>query len=804
MMRLFVRVLVLAILSVALSCGGGQPAAKVIPAEIGSVAPMPLATAEATPSPPADVTREDDAKIPIGADDAQRGSRSALVTIVLFEDFQCPFCGRMEPTLAQIRESYGDDVRFVWKNEPLQFHQHAKLAAQVGQAVLALRGQDAFWQFHDLAFARQANLGPDAIRAWAVSVGVDPKELETGLSRGTWDVKIDADIELAKRIGATGTPASYVNGIALSGAQPFDKWKIVIDQELKDARTLLSQGAARTSIYRIRVAENFQAKPARKDDDDDDREDTKTVWAVPIGRSPVRGNAAAPVTIVEFADFQCPYCKRVETTLEQLRTKYGNKLRFVWKDEPLPFHPRAAPSAELARFARSKGGDTAFWDMHDRLFASQPKLDDADLESLAVAAKLDPKAAMSAVNAKQFATAIDDDAELGDDIQASGTPHFFINGRRLVGAQPPDKFFPIIDEEIAKAEALTRTGVAPAAVYDTIMKSAKAAPEPETKSVPLAAGAAFRGPTNARVVIQEFADFQCPFCNRAEPTVQALLQAYPTQVKVVWRDLPLPMHNQAPLAAEAAREVLAQKGNDGFAKMRKLLFDNQARTDGLERPALESYAQSLGVDMKRFNAALDNRIHKPAVDADAKAANDAGISGTPAFTVGPYFINGAQPLAKFKKLVNRTLRSPTPPEDERRNSDARDRAGVTIGEPRHRRHHRRHRPRREGWRQSSRPLHGHTHRRHGVRQLTNARPAVRVRNRSRPCHQRLGARHPGHEDRRPPQADNPTGPRLWPERNGLYHSPQLHARLRRGARRLEVTDHSRRDPGSHLAVISTH
>jgi protein-disulfide isomerase len=413
-------------------------------------------------------------------------------------------------------------------------------------------------------------------------------------------------------------------------------------------------------IYRVRVAENLQ-KPAPNNEDDEEREDTKTVWAVPVGRSPVRGSVTAPITIVEFSDFQCPYCKRVEPTLEQLRTKYGAKLRFVWKDEPLPFHPRALPAAELARFARSKGGDAAFWDMHDRLFASQPKLEDSDLEGLARAANLDARAAMAAVNAKAYAAAIEEDTDLGEEVQASGTPHFFVNGRRLVGAQPVEKFSQLIDEEIAKTDALVRAGTAPAAVYDTLMKGAKKAPDPETKTVAPPRNAPFRGPANAKVVIQEFADFQCPFCARAEPTVDDLLKANPSQVKVVWRDLPLPMHQAAPLAAEAAREVFAQKGNDGFAKMRKLLFAGQQRgIEGLERPALEEYAKSLGVDMKRFNAALDNHTHKAAIDEDAKAAADAGISGTPAFMVGPYFVNGAQPLAKFQKLVNRTLSGPPP------------------------------------------------------------------------------------------------------------------------------------------------
>jgi protein-disulfide isomerase len=167
------RIVLLLVTALLVACGGAQPAPKgVTPAPIGSASSTPLvATGPATPSPTE--PREDDTKLPISGSDPQRGPRSALVTIVLFSDFQCPFCARLEPTLEQVRQTYGDDVRIVWKNEPLPFHQHAKLAAQVGAAVLALKGQDAFWQFHDMVFRRQANLGPDSVRAWAVAVGVD-------------------------------------------------------------------------------------------------------------------------------------------------------------------------------------------------------------------------------------------------------------------------------------------------------------------------------------------------------------------------------------------------------------------------------------------------------------------------------------------------------------------------------------------------------------------------------------------------------------------------------------------------------
>jgi protein-disulfide isomerase len=646
------------------ACGGGPTAPKG-PDSLavgGAGASKDGSQPVATPAP--EPVNESDAAVPVGADDPVRGTRLALVTIVVFSDFQCPFCSRLATTLERVTETYGDDVRIVFKHDPLPFHEHARLAADVGAAVFALKGSEAFWRYHDMAFRRQQLMSADTIRTWAVAAGADSREIEEGIARKKWGEKVERDLAVAKRLGVNGTPASFVNGVSLTGAQPFEKFKDVIDAELAKAKDLAAHGVARERIYARMAAANYQEPKLAKhddDDDDDDKPDTQ-VWKVPVGSSPVRGSSSALVTVIEFGDFQCPFCKRVQPTLERLRTEYGDRVRWVWKDQPLSFHPRAEPAAELARSARAQKGEAAFWTAHDKLFDTQPKLDDADLESVARALGLDVAKTTAAMKGKTYAKAIETDLALGDEVQAAGTPHFFINGHRLVGAQPYEKIKAAIETELTKAEALVRGGVAKTALYETIIKDGKAAPEPERKSVAASAvSAPFRGAANAKVVIQEFSDFQCPFCSRAEPTIDELLKAYPGKIKVVWRNVPLPFHTDAPLAAEAAREAFVQKGNDGFSKMRELLFKGQKIQDGLKRSALDGYAAIVGLDATKFGKALDDRTHQAAIDADKKAANDAGISGTPSFTIGPYYLSGAQPLPKFKKLVERVLVEPAQP-----------------------------------------------------------------------------------------------------------------------------------------------
>jgi protein-disulfide isomerase len=596
---------------------------------------------------------DSDSPIPVTSNDPMWGNRNAPVTIVQFSDFQCPFCSRVEPTMDQVKSTYGPDkVRIIWKNQPLPFHQNAKPAAQAAMTVFQLKGSDAFWKFHGLAFKNQQSLNAESYEKWAVASGVEAAAFKAALAANKADKKIAEDMALGSKVGANGTPAFRINGVELSGAQPFERFKETIDKELSKAQAKIAAGTPKDKIYVEMSRDNFKAPAAQKKDEDEDEGDTKTVWKVPVDKSPVLGKADAPVTIVEFSDFQCPYCKRVEPSLKQIRDTYGDKVRLVWKHEPLPFHPRARPAAELSLEARAEKGDKGFWDAHDKLFDMQPKLEDADLESAANELKLDVAKVKAAIKDGKYKKDIDADMEMGDDVNASGTPHFFINGRRLVGAQPFEKFKAIIDDELKKFDD-QKGKIAAKDYYDSLMKTAKGAPEPEKKQAGAPpAGAPWKGGANAKVVIQQWSDFQCPFCSRVEPTVSEIMKNYGDKVKVVWRDKPLPMHPNAPLAAEAGKEALKQKGPDGFWKMHDKMFANQQK---LSREDLEGYAKEIGLDMDKFKAALDSHSNKAAVDADDKAGTDIGISGTPAFVINGYYVSGAQPYQKFKKLIDRAL-----------------------------------------------------------------------------------------------------------------------------------------------------
>ncbi len=621
---------------------------------------------------PAGQTAPSDA-VPVGVDDPQRGSASALVTVVEFGDYQCPFCARVNPTIERLLEVYGtDQVRFVWKHLPLSFHEHARPAAEMAVAVMKLDGNDAFWRFHRRAFESDGRLDPATLGELARSTGHDMKTLAQAIAEHG-RAKVDADEDLAGRLGVRGTPGFLINGIFLSGAQPFEKFAAIVDQELAAAKLDLADGTPRERLYAKRVADNRARAPgpAREDDERDEKDD-RTVWAVPVDGSPVLGKADAPVTIVQFTDYQCPFCTRANATVLEVRRHYGEQVRLVHKHRPLPFHPQARPASRLTLAILAKKGNDAFWQASDALFAGQERMrpdtqagQDAKIQSpgsipifrdLAAQYGIPQAQAVAAMESTRNDARIAQDEGLADDLEAGGTPTFFINGRRLVGAQPAEAFKAMIDEELVKARALVASGIRPDKVYEAILATARKA-ELQLETVDLPAPTAAnpsRGPANAPVVVQVFSDFQCPFCRRLVPVLDELATAYPKDVRIVFRHLPLPMHPDAQPAAEASMEAFAQGGRPAFWKMHDALFaaDSQG---ALQRQGLEQIAKTAGVDVPRLQRALDSRKHQAVVEADAKLAESRKIHGTPTVVIGRYMVSGAQPAAKFKRAVERAL-----------------------------------------------------------------------------------------------------------------------------------------------------
>ena len=613
-------------------------------------------------------------KVPVTAAQPAQGADDALVTIVTVSDFQCPFCKRVEPTITQLLQDYKGKLRVVWRNNPLPFHQNAQPAAELAMEAMTQGGSAKFWKAHAKLFENQQALARENLDTYAQELGLDMAKYKAALDGHTHKAKIEADQALAAKFDARGTPAFFINGRFLSGAQPIEKFKEIVDDELKRADKLIKSGVAKNQVYaaltKNALTQKAADEPAAAPQAPRRQPDPSAVYKVPVGDSPVKGPNDALVTIVEFSDFQCPFCSRVEATIKQVAETYGKDVRIAFKQNPLPFHQNAGPAAEASLAAADQG---KFWEMHEKLFANQQALERDKLEGYAKDLGLNVAKFKASLDSNKHKATIDAEQKLARDLGAAGTPSFFINGRSLRGAQPFEAFKALIDEELAKAKQLVASGTPKSQVYAKATENgaseqkfvdAPAAPaaaqpsaapdENKIYQIPSTGKAPVKGGAGAKVVIEQFSDFQCPFCSRVEPTVKQIEETYGNKVKIVWRNYPLPFHQNAMPAAEAASEVFAQGGNEKFWQFHGLLFANQ---QALTRPDLEKYAEQIGgINMPKFKAALDSNKHKAAVQADIDAVEKSGARiGTPSFFINGKLLQGAQPFDAFKPAIDKAL-----------------------------------------------------------------------------------------------------------------------------------------------------
>ncbi len=647
---------------------------------IGVVAGGKWTGTEGTPATEAAASGEaqaDSTRIPVGTSPVL-GPNSALVTIVEFSDFECPFCTRVEDTIRQVRERYGNKVRVVWKNAPLPFHQNAEPATK---AAMAAHRQGKFWQMHRLMFANQRELTQPNFERWAQEIGCDMTRFRADMNSPEIARQVADDKALAERLNAQGTPNFFINGTNLVGAQPLERFTALIDQVLARAETV----TPRNRVY-AQMTENPVAapeEPQRPQQPQQPRQelDPNTVYKVPVGNSPVLGANDALVTVIVFSDFECPFCARVEPTLAQLRERFGRDIRFVWKHMPLPFHQKAGPASEATVEAMAQQGHAGFWRFHGALFAENRAADILDrpsLERIAQAQGLNMERFRAALDNHTHNAVIEADKTLAQQIAANGTPHFFINGKRLVGAQPLDRFVAAVEAALTEARAKVAAGTPRARVYEEITGNGATAPVYQNGGQGAAAQpqeqgpdpnrrytvapnprAPFRGGANARVVLEHFSDYQCPFCTRVNPALEQIAQTYGDRVKIVWRDFPLPFHNNAMAAHMAAREAQAQQGNAGYWRYHDALFGAQQEFSGetaAARAFFERIAQAQGLNMERFRAALDNRTHEAAIRQDMQALERSGAeAGTPASFINGRFVSGAQPFPEFQRVIDAAL-----------------------------------------------------------------------------------------------------------------------------------------------------
>jgi protein-disulfide isomerase len=412
-------------------------------------------------------------KLPVTNNDPQLGHGDALVTVVVFGDLTQKISRKTIADLRTLRELYNDSLlRIVWKHRPVERSELQTNAALASIDVHTLGGSKAFWEFLNQFDQMPAPGSSPGLLAYVEKTEVRVSDFKKRLSDSSIAAKLQKDITLADTLKVSQTPAVFVNGHELATLPHEDGWRAWIDKELTRGEQALASGIPARQLYAVLSDSTSTFGQAGIGTADGLRSTSQTRYRVPIGKSPIRGPNDALVTIVEFGDFQCPYCKQAMPTLEAMFKKYGTKIRLVWKNSPLSFHTYAEPAAELALEAYLKKGTKVFWQMHALLFANQPKFSTKELMKLGQQVGLNPADVETVLKDHTHQKKIKKDLALADRLQAQGTPHFFINGRRLSGTNAPEAFSQIIDEEIALARQMLNRGVKAVDIYQEIQHHA--------------------------------------------------------------------------------------------------------------------------------------------------------------------------------------------------------------------------------------------------------------------------------------------------------------------------------------------
>jgi protein-disulfide isomerase len=315
----------------------------------------------------------------------------------------------------------------------------SEVAARVGARTITVKELDERWRRDQPTEQAQAiQQLYDGRKAALDGIVADMLVEQAAKAKGqTPDQYRDAEVSRRMTPVTDGQVAAFFaqNQAQMQG-RPLEQMGPAIRQYLEEQQ--------RTNAFQAMVAELRKAGPAVNVVLDAPR------YTVNVAADdPVLGAANAPVTLVEFSDFQCPFCARVMPTLKKVKEAYGDRVRIVWKDFPLTtIHPQAFKAAEAAQCAREQG---KFWELHDQLFANQQELQPGDLKKYAAAVGVDVAKFNACFDASKYGERVQQQMQAGNQLGVQSTPSIFINGRLVSGAQPYEVFTAIIDDELQRA-----------------------------------------------------------------------------------------------------------------------------------------------------------------------------------------------------------------------------------------------------------------------------------------------------------------------------------------------------------------
>jgi protein-disulfide isomerase len=313
-------------------------------------------------------------------------------------------------------------------------------AARIGSRTVTTKDLDDRWRADDPASQAEATQKVyDGRRAALDAIIADALLAEAAKKKGVTAEAYEVE-EVGKRVKPVtdgDVTTFYQANINQMQGRPLEVMSPAINRFLTEQRRVEARQALITELRKAGPDVRVLIDPPRRD--------------VAIETSdPSLGRTSAPITLIEFSDFQCPFCQRVAPTLKKLRDTYGDKVRIVWKDFPLTqIHPQAFKAGEAAHCAGDQG---KYWEYHDRLFANQQQLQPDDLKKHATELGLDPAAFNACLDTSKYGERVRDGVAQGQRLGVNSTPTIYINGRMLSGAQPYETFVSVIDEELSRGK----------------------------------------------------------------------------------------------------------------------------------------------------------------------------------------------------------------------------------------------------------------------------------------------------------------------------------------------------------------
>lgn len=371
-----------------------------------------------------------------------------------------------------------------------------------------------------------------------------------------------------------------------------------------------------------------------------------------LGGHPLWGGRDAFVTLTLFADLENPESIALLREILPLKAELGDELRVMFRNLPASDHATAKVAARALAEIHATRGEQAFWHALAAIVRRGDPLGPGLLEPVLEEAGL-PGYPLPSSNARAEAV-LADDAELATLLYVRETPTSFVNGARLTGFVPRAALAETVERERRAAYLALADGTPPAAVYTerTRKNLLNLGADPAGRACVSDGDSPALGAPGALVTVVEFSDLECELCRQGDAALAAVKKAHPNDVRVVWKNFPLPQHHRARLAANVAFAARRLGGDAAFWAVMHALLDPGVTLDdeGLARAVARA-----GLDATKILSAAHDGTFDPSIDEDVKLAQGLGISGAPTYFVNGQKVDGALPEPELRALVDREL-----------------------------------------------------------------------------------------------------------------------------------------------------